>query len=97
MDYYPKIINLSNNTSEFGKYVKIQIKCENLINRNLGFSLVSIGNIKNIPICYLSYSEILFVIPNNLKSGIYDLKIINIVNSLYPHEFESNIEKYTII
>ena len=97
MDHYPKIINLSNNSSEMGKYVNIRITCENLIDRKLGFSLISFGNIKNIPICYLSESEILFVIPNNLSSGKYELRIINIVNSLYPYQFESNVHEYTIL
>lgn len=94
-DIIPRIVLLTPNTSVFGQYKEVQISGLNF-NRSgpLGFSTVTFGNIKNIPISFYSSLNITFVVPViGVAPGTYEVQV---VNNMFPTSKYSNKVTYTL-
>lgn len=90
----PYISGLSIYSSFLTSYTIVYVTGENFsLQGSNGFSTITFGNIKNIPVTYFSPYSIAFVVPNTLASGTYSVKV---VNNNYPTSLYSNSINYVL-
>ena len=59
-----------------------------------GYSTVTFGNVKNIPVTFLSSMNLSFVVPvTDVTAGINNVQV---VNNIYPTSLYSNVVTYTL-
>lgn len=74
----PYIYNLSKYSASFNSYIQIYVNGENFFPN--GVTKVEFGNIKNIPISYISSQSFYFEVPYVAFPGIYNIIVKNNVN-----------------
>lgn len=93
-DITPYISGLSTYSSVATSYTIVYVTGNNFsLQGSTGVSTITFGNIKNIPVTYLSPNNIAFVVPNNLGVGTYAVKV---ANNNYPTSLYSNLVYYTL-
>ena len=94
-DVSPIIYQIYPNTSLLGEYTIVNILGNNFsLDGPTGYSTVTFGGIKNIPVTFLSSMNLSFVVPvvDVVVPG-YDVQV---VNNIYPTSLYSNIVNYTL-
>jgi uncharacterized protein (TIGR03437 family) len=91
----PFISGLSTYSSFVNEYTIVYVTGDNFsLQGSTGVSTITFGNIKNIPVTYLSPYNIAFVVPTSLVSGTYSIKV---VNNNYPTSLYSNSVNYSLL
>ena len=94
-DITPRIDTLSQESSLVGAYTIVYITGINFSNFSVtGFSTVTFGSFKNIPVSYVGSFNISFIVPADANPGVYNVQV---VNNMYPTSLYSNIVEYTVI
>jgi len=94
-DLTPRIDFLNQDSSIAGKYTNVYITGINFSNFSVtGFSTVTFGSFKNIPVSYVGSFNISFEIPVDATPGTYTIQV---VNNVYPTSLYSNVVQYTLI
>jgi hypothetical protein len=95
-DVSPSISQIYPDVSLLGAYTVVSILGNNFsLDGPNGYSTVTFGSIKNIPVTFLSSMNLSFVVPvtGGLVAGI---KNVQVVNNIYPTSLYSNVVTYTL-
>jgi hypothetical protein len=95
-DVSPVIYQIYPEISALGAYSVVNISGYNFsLDGPTGYSTVSFGDIKNIPVTFLSSMNLSFVVPvTGVVSGTsYDVQV---VNNVYPTSLYSNTKSFLI-
>jgi hypothetical protein len=94
-DVSPFISQIYPDFSVVGAYTVVNILGNNFsLDGPNGYSTVTFGNIKNIPVTFLSSMNLSFVVPViNVTVGPYNVQV---VNNIYPTSLYSNVVTYTL-
>lgn len=80
-NFVPIINNLSINTSRVDTHSHVYINGSNFLPSCYGKTYVNFGPYTNLPITFYSSFTISFVVPLNIKTGNYNIVVVNIYNS----------------
>jgi hypothetical protein len=94
-DVSPIIYQIYPNTSLLGNYTIVSILGNNFsLDGPTGYSTVTFGDIKNIPVTFMSSQNLSFVVPIvDVVAGFYNVQV---VNNIYPTSLYSNMVNYTL-
>ena len=94
-DVSPFINEIYPHTSVLGAYTVVNILGNNFsLDGPNGYSTVTFGHIKNIPVTFLSSMNLSFVVPVvDVVTGPYNVQV---VNNIYPTSLYSNLITYTL-
>jgi hypothetical protein len=94
-DLSPVIYQIYPDTSILGDYTIVSVLGNNFsLDGSNGYSTVSFGDIKKIPVTFLSSENLSFVVPViDVVAGSYNVQI---VNNIYPTSLYSNMITYTL-
>ena len=94
-DVSPIINQIYPMDSALGAYTVVTILGNNFsLDGPNGYSTVTFGSIKNIPVTFLSSMNLSFVVPvQGVPAGINNVQV---VNNIYPTSLYSNVAPYTL-
>jgi len=95
-DVSPSISQIYPTSSALGAYTIVNILGNNFsLDGPNGYSTVTFGGIKNIPVTFLSSQNLSFVVPviNVIQNTPYSVQV---VNNIYPTSLYSNVVVYTL-
>ena len=94
-DVSPSISQIYPSNSQLGAYKVVNILGNNFsLDGPNGYSTVTFGDIKNIPVTFLSSQNLSFVVPViNVIQHEYNVQV---VNNIYPTSLYSNVALYTL-